>query len=68
MLSFRLTIRSELSSPSRRLALFMGLKWQAYGYKDMFYFGLKIMQIAGTADGRDSQLSVFHFQRFETVS
>jgi len=24
-----------------------GLKWQAYGYKDMFYFGLKILQKAG---------------------
>jgi transposase len=24
-----------------------GLKWQAYGYKDMFYFRLKIMQKAG---------------------
>ena len=24
-----------------------GLKWQAYGYKDMVYFGLKIMQKCG---------------------
>lgn len=24
-----------------------GLKWQAYGYKDMFYFGLKILQKVG---------------------
>ena len=25
----------------------MGLKWQAYGYKDMGYFAMKIMQKCG---------------------
>lgn len=35
-----------------------GLKWQAYGYKDMFYFRLKIMQKAGYLN------SQFHFQQF----
>ena len=34
-----------------------GLKWQAYGYKDMFYFRLKIMQKAGYLN------SQFHFQQ-----
>jgi transposase len=29
-----------------------GLKWQAYGYKDMFYFRLKIMQKAGYLNSR----------------
>jgi hypothetical protein len=24
-----------------------GIKWQAYGYKDMTYFALKILQKAG---------------------
>jgi transposase len=35
-----------------------GLKWQAYGYKDMFYFRLKIMQKAGYLN------SLFHLQQF----
>jgi len=35
-----------------------GLKWQAYGYKDMFYFRLKIMQKAGYLN------SQFHFKQF----
>lgn len=35
-----------------------GLKWQAYGYKDMFYFKLKILQKAGYLN------SVFHLQQF----
>lgn len=35
-----------------------GLKWQAYGYKDMFYFRLKIMQKAGYLNSK------FHFQQF----
>jgi transposase len=35
-----------------------GLKWQAYGYKDMLYFRLKIMQKAGYLNSR------FHFQQF----
>lgn len=34
-----------------------GLKWQAYGYKDMFYFALKILQKAGYLNSR------FHFQK-----
>lgn len=29
-----------------------GLKWQAYGYKDMFYFALKILQKAGYLNSR----------------
>lgn len=33
-----------------------GLKWQAYGYKDMFYFALKILQKAGYLNSR------YHFQ------
>lgn len=33
-----------------------GIKWQAYGYKDMFYFGLKILQKAGYLNSR------YHFQ------
>ena len=35
-----------------------GIKWQAYGYKDMFYFKLKILQKAGYLN------SLFHFNRF----
>ena len=34
-----------------------GIKWQAYGYKDMFYFKLKILQKAGYLN------SVFHLQQ-----
>lgn len=34
-----------------------GLKWQAYGYKDMLYFGLKILQKVGYLNSR------FHFQK-----
>lgn len=34
-----------------------GLKWQAYGYKDMFYFALKILQKAGYLNSR------YHFQK-----
>jgi len=33
-----------------------GIKWQAYGYKDMFYFALKILQKAGYLN------SQYHFQ------
>jgi transposase len=33
-----------------------GLKWQAYGYKDMFYFALKILQKAGYLN------SQYHFK------
>ena len=29
-----------------------GLKWQAYGYKDMNYFALKIMQKCGYLNSR----------------
>jgi len=29
-----------------------GIKWQAYGYKDMFYFSLKILQKAGYLNTR----------------
>lgn len=29
-----------------------GLKWQAYGYKDMAYFALKIMQKCGDLNSR----------------
>lgn len=34
-----------------------GLKWQAYGYKDMFYFALKILQKVGYLNSR------YHFQK-----
>jgi transposase len=34
-----------------------GIKWQAYGYKDMFYFALKILQKVGYLNSR------FHFQK-----
>ena len=34
-----------------------GIKWQAYGYKDMFYFALKILQKAGYLNSR------YHFQK-----
>lgn len=37
-----------------------GLKWQAYGYKDMFYFALKILQKAGYLNSR------YHFQKIPT--
>jgi len=37
-----------------------GLKWQAYGYKDMFYFALKILQKAGYLNSR------YHFQKLPT--
>lgn len=35
-----------------------GLKWQAYGYKDMFYFKLKILQKCGYLNSRYSLASV----------
>lgn len=35
-----------------------GLKWQAYGYKDMHYFALKILQKAGYLNSR------YHFRKF----
>jgi len=35
-----------------------GLKWQAYGYKDMFYFKLKILQKCGYLNSRFIQGSV----------
>lgn len=34
-----------------------GLKWQAYGYKDMVYFALKILQKAGYLNSR------YHFKK-----
>jgi transposase len=37
--------------------LIKGIKWQAYGYKDMFYFKLKILQKAGYLN------SSFHLQQ-----
>jgi transposase len=35
-----------------------GLKWQAYGYKDMFYFKLKILQKCGYLNSRFNMASV----------
>jgi transposase len=37
-----------------------GLKWQAYGYRDMYYFALKILQKAGYLNSR------YHFQKLPT--
>jgi transposase len=39
-----------------------GLKWQAYGYKDMFYFALKILQKAGYLNSR------YHFKNLPGLS
>ncbi|MBI4402521.1 MAG: transposase [Deltaproteobacteria bacterium] len=36
-----------------------GLKWQAYGYKDMEYFALKILQKAGYLNYRYCLISNF---------
>jgi transposase len=35
-----------------------GLKWQAYGYKDMQYFKLKILQKVGNLNSRFNPLTV----------
>lgn len=36
-----------------------GLKWQAYGYKDMEYFGLKILQKCGFLNYENHSLATF---------
>ena len=42
---FKYKVTTSLSEGINRVI--KGLKWQAYGYKDMEYFKLKIMQKAG---------------------
>ena len=52
---FKYKVTTGLSEGINRVI--KGLKWQAYGYKDMFYFGLKILQKAGYLNSR------YHFQK-----
>jgi transposase len=42
---FKFKVTTGISEGINRLI--KGIKWQAYGYKDMFYFKLKILQKAG---------------------
>jgi transposase len=42
---FKYKVTTGISEGINRLI--KGIKWQAYGYKDMFYFKLKILQKAG---------------------
>ena len=51
---FRYKVTTSVSEGINRVI--KGLKWQAYGYKDMFYFALKILQKAGYLNSR------YHFQ------
>lgn len=53
---FRYKVTTGISEGINRVI--KGLKWQAYGYKDMFYFALKILQKAGYLNSR------YHFQKF----
>lgn len=53
---FLFKVTTGLSEGINRLI--KGIKWQAYGYKDMFYFKLKILQKAGYLN------STFHLQQF----
>lgn len=52
---FRFKVTTGLSEGINRVI--KGLKWQAYGYKDMFYFALKILQKAGYLNSR------YHFKK-----
>jgi len=52
---FEFRVTTGLSEGTNRVI--KGLKWQAYGYKDMRYFALKILQKAGYLNSR------FHFQK-----
>ncbi len=52
---FRYKVTTGVSEGINRVI--KGLKWQAYGYKDMFYFALKILQKAGYLNSR------YHFQK-----
>jgi transposase len=51
---FRYRVTTGVSEGVNRVI--KGLKWQAYGYKDMFYFALKILQKAGYLN------SQYHFK------
>lgn len=52
---FKFRVTTGLSEGVNRVI--KGLKWQAYGYKDMFYFALKILQKVGYLNSR------YHFQK-----
>lgn len=52
---FKYKVTTSVSEGINRVI--KGLKWQAYGYKDMFYFALKILQKAGYLNSR------YHFQK-----
>ena len=52
---FKYKVTTGLSEGINRVI--KGLKWQAYGYKDMAYFALKILQKAGYLNSR------FHYQK-----
>jgi transposase len=52
---FRFKVTTAVSEGVNRVI--KGLKWQAYGYKDMFYFALKILQKVGYLN------SQYHFQK-----
>jgi transposase len=47
---FKYKVSTGLSEGINRVI--KGLKWQAYGYKDMFYFALKILQKSGYLNSR----------------
>jgi transposase len=47
---FQYKVTTGLSEGINRVI--KGIKWQAYGYKDMFYFALKILQKAGYLNSR----------------
>lgn len=50
---FKFKVTTGLSEGMNRVI--KGLKWQAYGYKDMAYFALKIMQKCGYLNSRFHQ-------------
>jgi transposase len=53
---FRCKVTTGISEGINRAI--KGLKWQAYGYKDMFYFALKIMQKVGYLNSKYSWATV----------
>jgi len=55
---FRYKVTTGISEGINRVI--KGLKWQAYGYKDMFYFALKILQKAGYLNSR------YHFKNCQS--
>ncbi|MFK8137977.1 MAG: transposase, partial [Bdellovibrionales bacterium] len=50
---FKFKVTTSLSEGVNRVI--KGLKWQAYGYRDMEYFKLKIMQKAGYLNSKYHQ-------------